>query len=242
MQITRDIYLVAGSVYGTGSNIYAIRHKAGVALVDPGMNEGEISRTSAVLAQWELASLPITDVLLTHEHFEHSGNALYYQKMGACIHAGAAAADALSAGDWRVAHYAHALEKPYISFHADHAMQNGEKMLLGETEIQCIFCPGHSAGSVAYLMNDGEKKILFVGDTIIPQILCMHAKTGWTGSPDFDCEQLLGSLEHLTEIEPDVLLSAHGEICVYEGRQLIWDALVQTRMALRHAAKYPLHF
>ena len=40
-------------------------------------------------------------------------------------------------------------------------LQNGQELVFGETKIECIKAPGHTPGSMLYLVND---KYLFVGD------------------------------------------------------------------------------
>ena len=45
---------------------------------------------------------------------------------------------------------------------SDYALlEDGEKVLVGNTEIMCILTPGHTPGSMSYLINN---KFLFVGD------------------------------------------------------------------------------
>jgi len=84
MQILKDIYLVAGAGYGTLGNVFAIKYESGVVLIDCAPKENS-SVIEDNLKYWGLSSLPITHVLLTHAHWDHCGNAAYFQQKGAAI-------------------------------------------------------------------------------------------------------------------------------------------------------------
>lgn len=240
MRLTKSIYLLAGPMVGVDKNLYAIRGENGLILIDPGMNAAEWAVAEKTIAYWELDGVPVTDVLLTHEHFEHSGNAAAFQRKGAKITASPGAAAALKVGGDQVAHYANAFEAPFSPFAVDRIAGDGDVLALGGHLIHCMELPGHSSGSMAYYMDAEKQRIVFTGDTVIPQILCMHGQTGWTGAVDYDRDALLHSLKRLTAIGADIVLSAHGELCLWHGDQVLYDTFVQARMALLHAPGYTL--
>ena len=49
------------------------------------------------------------------------------------------------------------LKRPY------HLLEDNETVTVGDLKVQVLFTPGHTPGSVCYLVNDG---LLFAGDTI----------------------------------------------------------------------------
>ncbi len=48
----------------------------------------------------------------------------------------------------------------------DHLFADGETFLLGELQFQALHTPGHTPACVSYLLSDGRKQALFVGDTM----------------------------------------------------------------------------
>ena len=43
------------------------------------------------------------------------------------------------------------------TFTPDHALQDGDKIVLGDVEIECVATPGHSPGTFSFFWNIGEK-------------------------------------------------------------------------------------
>jgi glyoxylase-like metal-dependent hydrolase (beta-lactamase superfamily II) len=77
-------------------------------------------------------------------------------------------------------------------------LTDGETVLIGETEIMCIYTPGHTPGSASYL---ADEKYLFTGDNL-------HLKNGKAvlfsdvfNMDNYVQEQSLRKLANLTEIE-----------------------------------------
>jgi glyoxylase-like metal-dependent hydrolase (beta-lactamase superfamily II) len=84
------------------------------------------------------------------------------------------------------------------------ALQNGDRIDLGDRVIEVIRTPGHSPDSICLL--DRKNRLLFVGDTFIPGPLYAHI-------PDSNFKQYLESaaLLHKLQSEVDSLLPAHNE-------------------------------
>jgi glyoxylase-like metal-dependent hydrolase (beta-lactamase superfamily II) len=75
-----------------------------------------------------------------------------------------------------------------------------ERIVLGHTELQVLYLPGHTPGSCALLTED----LVFVGDLLLP-----HA-TEASGLPGYDRELLDASVERL-------LAAVSGKIVAYPG-------------------------
>jgi glyoxylase-like metal-dependent hydrolase (beta-lactamase superfamily II) len=85
-----------------------------------------------------------------------------------------------------------------------HFLNDGDTVLLGETEIQVILAPGHSPGSICfYIPSQGD---LMGGDVLF------RGSIGRTDLPGGDSETLLNSIREKLWVLPDetVVYSGHG--------------------------------
>jgi len=89
-------------------------------------------------------------------------------------------------------------------------LKEGE-LKLGSKTFQVIHTPGHSPGSISLYWP--EKKALFTGDVVFPM------GVGRTDFPGGDGGLLRDSIERLSKLDAEYLLSGHGE--VIKGRQNI---------------------
>ena len=89
-------------------------------------------------------------------------------------------------------------------------LREGE-LKLGSKTFQVIHTPGHSPGSISLYWP--EKKALFTGDVVFPM------GVGRTDFPGGDGGLLRDSIERLSRLDAEYLLSGHGE--VIKGRQNI---------------------
>ena len=84
---------------------------------------------------------------------------------------------------------------------------DGEVVSIGDFEIKVITTPGHTRGSVCYLVQsgsaEGQNSVLISGDTLFAQ------SVGRTDLPGGDEATLLRSLEKLADL-PDALLVLPG--------------------------------
>lgn len=122
--------------------IYVIHDRATdrAAVVDPAWD------VPAILALAERYGLTITDILLTHSHFDHiNGVDALATHCDPQIHLVKAEA----------AFWNHALGRPAL-----HA--GGDQIRLGETRIEILHTPGHTPGSACYRLGDQ----VLTGDTL----------------------------------------------------------------------------
>lgn len=76
---------------------------------------------------------------------------------------------------------------------------------VGEFEIEVIATPGHTQGSVCYLIRRGQESVLASGDTLFAQ------SVGRTDLPGGDTAMLTASLRKLSSLPDDLLvLPGHG--------------------------------
>jgi glyoxylase-like metal-dependent hydrolase (beta-lactamase superfamily II) len=84
-------------------------------------------------------------------------------------------------------------------------VSDGEVLSIGPFEVKVMATPGHTQGSVCYLISEGGNTALASGDTLFSQ------SVGRTDLPGGNWNQLLRSLEKLATLPDDLLvLPGHG--------------------------------
>ncbi len=232
MRLLRNLYQLAGCMYGVHENVYAVQTQEGIVLIDSGLDEQAFHVIKKVLGYWGLDRYKITKVLLTHAHYEHSGNCYRLEEEGAeiCVHA--AEKEAVLTGDDRVAAYGFPGAKPYRAVKDCTAVQDGEQIRAGEYSFEVIHVPGHSDGSVLYRTRMDNKIVMFTGDTVLADKLCQESMVGWTGGVDYNEAEYMESLRRLAQLEADVVLPGHGEVCMKDGGRLFNGAFLRARLLL----------
>jgi glyoxylase-like metal-dependent hydrolase (beta-lactamase superfamily II)/8-oxo-dGTP pyrophosphatase MutT (NUDIX family) len=174
-----------GSVMtGPGTNSYFVGDPGGpCALIDPGPDDP--AHVKALLAA---APGPITRILVTHTHKDHSPAA---QAMRA-------ATGAPLFG--RVADHP---EWQDTAFAPDTVLAHGESVRLGEDcTLRVVHTPGHASNHLCYLLE--QEKLLFTGDHL------MQGSTVVINPPDGDMQAYLQSLRALFDLDLEWLAPGHG--------------------------------
>ena len=95
-------------------------------------------------------------VFLTHTDMDHTGGLDLIRN--AKIYLGSAEEQMITRKTARMGlYYNKILPREYVP------LEDGEIVNIGSIKVQTIFCPGHTPGSVSYLVNDS---ILFTGDNL----------------------------------------------------------------------------
>ena len=174
-----------GSVMtGPGTNSYFVGDLGGpCALIDPGPDDP--AHVKALLAA---APGPITRILVTHTHKDHSPAAQ-------ALHA---ATGAPLFG--RVADHP---EWQDASFAPHTVLAHGERVVLGsDCALRVVHTPGHASNHLCYLLE--QEKLLFTGDHL------MQGSTVVINPPDGDMQAYLQSLRALLDLELEWLAPGHG--------------------------------
>jgi glyoxylase-like metal-dependent hydrolase (beta-lactamase superfamily II) len=108
--------------------------------------------------------------------------------------------------------------------------QDGESFRWGGAQITVLETPGHTDGSVSYLVAVDGQRFAFCGDTIydVGQIWELYSLQKGETTTDYhgflgDRKRLLASLEKILAHKPDVLIPTHGNIMA--APRLAVDAL-----------------
>lgn len=161
-----------------GANCYQIHHENQLCVIDPG------DEADRMLEKCKDKNLSL--ILLTHGHYDHVGavkalkeahpNAMVY------IHQG----DAQGAGSQLCPLAGEVENLQYLD--------DGQEIPFGDTNIKVIATPGHSEGSVCFLLADH----LFTGDTLFA------GSMGRVDLPGGNYQTIMKSLKKLSSL-PDSL-------------------------------------
>ena len=139
-------------------------------------------------------------VLLTHAHFDHIlAVKELSDKYGAYVVIGKDDADSLNS-DYNLAEAMGLEELPEIR--VDKTVEDGEKFELYNIPISVIATPGHTKGSVCYIIDD----IIFAGDTLFRE---SYGRTDFAGGSYAEMKK---SLRKLFSLQGEYrVLTGHGE-------------------------------
>ena len=213
MEITSDIWQVGGSGLTSPEDaaVYLIRFDGQAAIVDAGCG-GQGDRLAANIEACRVAPDQVRYLLLTHCHFDHVGGAEDLRTRYGCeivIHE--LDAPALEAGDSRrtAANWYGRDMKPLWP---DVLLSGtGGQVLLGKRTVAAIHTPGHTPGSVVYLVESDGRRVLFGQDVHGP----LH---GDFGSDTADYRR---SLLDMADLGADILCEGHYGII--EGADKVRD-------------------
>jgi glyoxylase-like metal-dependent hydrolase (beta-lactamase superfamily II) len=209
MKITEEVFQVGGGGYTSFEDaaIYLIRLNDRAALVDGGCGRSQ-DRLLENIRACGTEPESIEYLLITHCHYDHIGGAKALKDaLGCQAIAHELEAPFLEKGDNRVtaATWYGATLHP---FPVDRKLSGTEEeILLGDRAIRAIHVPGHSPGSVVYLMESQGLQVLFGQDIHGP----------------LDAELLSNrkdyrkSLERLISLKADILCEGHYG--VFTGRE-----------------------
>jgi glyoxylase-like metal-dependent hydrolase (beta-lactamase superfamily II) len=168
----RPLSIVSGiSILGAlePSVAYVVETSEGLILIDSGL-DSDAGRLKAEMSALGLDWRHVCAILLTHTHGDHSGGAEYLAAAtGAKVYAGEGDADVLRAGQpWEA--FFSTFYMPDHQPHAtrvDIALKGDEVLRFGNTTIRALGTPGHTPGSICYLMERDGLRVLFSGDVIM---------------------------------------------------------------------------
>jgi glyoxylase-like metal-dependent hydrolase (beta-lactamase superfamily II) len=217
LPITCEVFQVGGYGYTDPQDaaVYLMTIDGRAALVDAGCGRA----TDLLLANVESTGTDpgaIEWLLLTHCHYDHAGGAKALRRLLGC----------------RV--LAHALDAPYVEAGDDTVTAASwygttmtpcpvdrkiaaeqDTIALGSRSLEAIAIPGHSPGSLAYLLESEGARVLFAQDVHGP----LHADL-LSRRDDYQ-----SSLRRLLELRADVLCEGHYGI--YRGRAAVDGYIAQ---------------
>ncbi|HSD61480.1 MAG TPA: MBL fold metallo-hydrolase [Burkholderiales bacterium] len=223
LPITDDIFQVGGPGFTApqDSLVYLVVSDGRAALIDSGCGRD----TDLLLANIEAAGVDpraVELLLLTHCHYDHSGGAAELRKrLGCRVVAHCLEAvfieegnNNITAANW----YMGTLTPCVVDRRLAHSR---EEIPLGRRSISAIHIPGHSPGSVAYLVESGGRRVLFAQDVHGP------LRPALLSNPD----DYYVSLQRLLDLNADILCEGH--LGIFEGRESV-AAFVRSFLVGQH--------
>ena len=216
MKIIKNVWQVGGDGLTAPGDaaIYLVKFGDGAALIDAGCGPGH-ERLITNISECISASVRISHLLLTHCHFDHTGGAAAVKEHYGCqIVAHELDAVYLEKGDSTVtaaSWYGTRMSPLQIDYKIKAA---SDAITVGDGVVQSYHCPGHSPGSMVYLIEVDSTRVLFGQD--------IHGPL----DPSFlsDRKAYLNSLEFILSLRVDILCEGH--FGVFKGREKI-DSFVR---------------
>ena len=160
-------------------NCYLVSSDNAAIVIDPGYCSDEITAFLKDNSSKERL------IMLTHCHFDHIGAAKKLSETaGVKIAIGRLDADGLSNPSYNLSSTFRTHLEP---FNADILLEDGNIVTVGDLKIKVILTPGHTKGSVCYLIGNN----LFSGDTLF------YESFGRTDFPGGSEEEMINSFYKL---------------------------------------------
>ena len=181
-------------------------------VIDPSWNGRFIADTAAERG-WT-----ITKILLTHAHFDHVGGLAELKKaVDAPMYIHPEAVEMLANANQSAKMFNLELQQPPA---ADQHLTEGDKIKVGNHELEVLFTPGHAPGHVSFYLAD--QNVIFDGDVLFQQSI------GRTDLPGGNMPLLLKMIEEKLLVLPDetAVLSGHGPATTI-GQEKQWNPFLR---------------
>lgn len=208
MRISENLYRFEDSCH-----VYVLVHGSGAVLIDFG--------TGAVLDHLsEFGVDRVTDVLMTHHHRDQAQGLPRAAAEGIRIWVPPAEQDLFGRVD---EHWQQRNVRNYYNLRQDRfsliarvpvygTVPEYRTMPVGGFEVRTVPTPGHTIGSVSYIVQIDGNRVAFTGDLIYgPGKLWSLAATQWTYTHSGGLASNVISLHEMLDENPDLALPSHGD-------------------------------
>jgi glyoxylase-like metal-dependent hydrolase (beta-lactamase superfamily II) len=194
--------LPGGRVESDLGRQYAIEAPDGLILIE-GHGGLSFEREWRALEAVGLDPKRVRYVLATHEHGDHAPGAYLWRL--------ATGARFVCSEQMAYTLRHHTPVCSGYGFHppvpADVIVRGDTDLVLAGAKVKALRLPGHTAGSVGWLVTRGGKRYVAIGDLVMP-----GGALGYSGSVNFSARDVLASLEKLAGLGVDRVLPGHGPV------------------------------
>ncbi len=156
-----------------------------------------------IIDQANKLGVTIVALLLTHSHFDHSGNAAQFQRDGVKVYISQKDNEKIQKNEPLFEKYG----KAFDSLTADYLFSDGEILEIAGIKIKVLLTPGHTDGGACFIVDD----MLFSGDTLFYQSI------GRTDFPTGNFTELSRSIKRLYSLGVNYnVYPGHGESTTIE--------------------------
>lgn len=200
--LTYNVFQLKVEQYGFKNYVYIIIDKetGKTAVIDPSWD------SSLIVDALKKMKLRLDIILLTHSHIDHAY----------CV-------DSLLKKYENVEVFISSIEQQYYGYSVGNldSLLDEAQILLGGTKITCMLTPGHTKGSMCYLLNDS----FFTGDTIYAEGCGICSTTGG------DASEMYRSIQRIKK-------SVNPHTRIYAGHSFGKEQ----GMTLKEISRYNIYF
>lgn len=233
MRLLRDIYLVGSGRNGLcltddyDCHVYLVDGGSEAALIDAGVGMG-FEATLELIEADGIDPGKIKHLLLTHAHSDHAGGArAFYDKYRCKVYVSQEERESLEKGDEvavgldvakRSGYYPQTYVFPACPVHQ--GLKNDDVIRVGRYALRAIATPGHSKGSVSFLCDTDDGRVLFTGDAIqFGDAGRFKGMISLLNAPGCSIEDYARMASRLDGLNVEALLPGHRLFCVRKGQR-----------------------
>lgn len=228
MQILNNVYMILGGPYSNIANIFVIKGKESLVIMDTAEEGFEYDIMKKNMKYWNLDSIPVSHILISHKHKNHIGNIWRFKKdyPDVMIVAGEKDADAIDQGivneicdfnPWPK-------KEDYQPCKVDMRVKDGDSFIASGIEFEVFEVPGHTDGSVFYKFVLEDKVIWLTGDVLNVGKDCHSAFLGWEGGMDYNRPLFYESVKRFSKFKGDIILPGHYQLCMQNATKIFNDS------------------
>jgi len=243
MKVSEGIHVVGGGRHGFGMSnkfdcqIYLLENPGGHVLIDAGVGL-EVDRIIDNIRKDGIDLHDIKHLFITHVHSDHAGGCAELKKrLGLRVYISKEEAPILRTGDETklsldIAKRDGFYPQDYVfpGCEPDVELKGGEKFTFDAFTMETIHVPGHSPGSMCYLVKMGSRICLFPGD-----VLVQGGKLMFQNCLGCDMADMRRSMPKLANLGVQELYPGHYCFLLSEGQSHV-DAAIE---GLRHLVPPP---
>lgn len=227
MQLTDRIHLVGSGSSGLyltdayDAHAFLVVGDREAVLIDAGCGR-DVDAFMGLIAQTQVDPRRVSRLLLTHAHLDHCGGAagLRRELPHLRVSASEQVADWVERGDEEAMSFDLGRRAEFYPPDARveacpvaEVLADGQVLDLGHCAVRVLATPGHAAGHLAYVVDDGASSALLSGDLIF-----WGGKVSLLAAWDCDVQALLSSVRRLDGLAVDALLPGHHNFALRDGQ------------------------